>query len=69
MQFLNHPITLNQVTLEANHTWTIIDKSVEVSAIGCKWVYKVKRNADGTLERYKARLVAHNLREFLDNVS
>ncbi|THG96936.1 hypothetical protein EW145_g7692 [Phellinidium pouzarii] len=27
-------------------------------AIGCKWVYKLKLNADGEISKYKARLVA-----------
>lgn len=36
--------------------------------IGCKWVYKVKFEGDGTLERYKERLVAkgYNKMEGLD---
>jgi hypothetical protein len=33
--------------------------SPRVRLITCKWVYKVKTRFDGSLERYKARLVAH----------
>jgi len=29
-----------------------------VSVIGCRWVYKIKTNFDGSIERYKARLFA-----------
>ena len=28
-----------------------------VNLVGCKWIYKLKLNSDGTIARYKARLV------------
>ena len=45
--------------LEKNGTWIIMDLPEDVSPIGNKWVYKVKYKADGSIERYKARLVAN----------
>jgi hypothetical protein len=36
---------------------TIVDLPPSKQSIGCKWVYKVKHKSDGTIERYKARLV------------
>lgn len=44
--------------LAKNNTWTLVPPPSDHSVIGCKWVYKIKKKADGSIERYKARLVA-----------
>jgi len=46
------------VTLDVNATWELIVLSKDKKTIGCKWVYKVKHNANGTMSRYKTRLMA-----------
>ena len=38
--------------------WTLVDPTVGVKSIGCKWIYKRKRGIDGKVETFKARLVA-----------
>ena len=38
--------------------WGLVDLPSGKSAIGCKWVYKIKTRSDGTIDRYKACLVA-----------
>ncbi len=45
-------------TLDANATWELVALPKDKKAIGCKWAYKVKHNADGFVSKYKARLVA-----------
>lgn len=40
-----------------NGTWSLEELPVGKKAISNKWVYKIKRNQDGNIERYKARLV------------
>jgi hypothetical protein len=44
--------------LEQNHTWIVTDLPLGKSTIDCKYVYKTKFLAGGTIERLKARLVA-----------
>ncbi|KAE8720906.1 tir-nbs resistance protein [Hibiscus syriacus] len=44
--------------LQQNKTWDLVPKIKDVKPISCKWVYKIKRHPDGSIERYKARLVA-----------
>ena len=44
--------------LEKNKTWEPVDLPRGKSPVGCKWVFKVKYKVDGSLEKYKARLVA-----------
>jgi hypothetical protein len=38
-------------------TWSIVDLPPNIKPIGCRWVYRVKYKPDGSVERYKARLV------------
>lgn len=44
--------------LERNNTWSIVLLPLDKHSIGCKWVYKLKLHADGSIERHKARVVA-----------
>ena len=44
--------------LHKTRTWDLVDLPSRKYAIGCKWVYKIKTQSEGTIDRYKARLVA-----------
>jgi hypothetical protein len=44
--------------LLSNGTWTLCPRPHTQHVIHNKWVYKIKRKVDGSVERFKVRLVA-----------
>ena len=44
-------------SLIRNNTWELVEKPMNKKLLSCKWVFKIKRDAQGEINRYKARLV------------
>jgi histone deacetylase 1/2 len=49
--------------LMKNKTWHLVPPSKGKNLIDCKWVYRIKKKADGTVDRYKACLVAKGFKQ------
>ena len=45
--------------LKDNDIWDLVPLPEGVKPIGCKWIFKTKRDSNGDVKRYKARLVAN----------
>jgi hypothetical protein len=58
-----HVMAEEIATLEQTDTWDIVPCPACVCRITYKWVYKVKTRSDGSLEHYKARLVARGFQQ------
>ena len=43
--------------IHKNDTWDLVDRPDQKKVIGVKWVFRTKFNADGSLNKHKARLV------------
>ncbi|CAH9142653.1 unnamed protein product [Cuscuta epithymum] len=53
-----HAMVEEMNALDLNGTWDLVDLPTGKKSIGCKWVFAVKVNPDGSVARLKARLVA-----------
>ena len=51
-----------------NHTWELVDLPAGCKPLGYRWIFKKKMKTDGTIDKYKARLVikGYKQREGLD---
>ncbi|KAL0386518.1 UNVERIFIED_CONTAM: Retrovirus-related Pol polyprotein from transposon TNT 1-94 [Sesamum latifolium] len=55
-------------SMAKNNVWELVDLPAGRKTIGSKWVLKVKRKADGSIDKFKARLVTkgYTQREGID---
>jgi len=44
-------------SLKQNHTWTLVEPPKDRKIIHNKWIFRIKTKPDGSIDRYKARLV------------
>ena len=45
-------------SMASNRVWDLVKLPYGVKVIGCKWVFKTKKDSQGNIEKHKARLVA-----------
>ncbi|GKB15914.1 zinc finger, CCHC-type containing protein [Tanacetum coccineum] len=50
-------------SIMGNNTWVLADLPPGCKPFGCKWIFKRKLKVDGTIEKFKARLVIQGFRQ------
>jgi histone deacetylase 1/2 len=50
-------------TLLHNGTWILVPPVCASNLVGCKWIFRIKRNVDGIVACYKAKLVAKSFHQ------
>ena len=51
--------------LHHNKTWVLVPRPRGVNVVGSKWIFKTKHRPDGSVDKYKARLVARGFTQQL----
>ena len=53
-------------SLISNRTWKLVNLPLGCKTIGCKWVFRKKLKPDGSIDKFKARLVAKAFKQKVD---
>ncbi|RDX95965.1 hypothetical protein CR513_21434, partial [Mucuna pruriens] len=56
-------------SMQDNDVWDLFELPEGVKPIGCKWIFKTKKDSKGNIERYKARLEDIDYKEIFCSVS
>nr|GEU71805.1 hypothetical protein [Tanacetum cinerariifolium] len=48
-------------SIMGNNTWVLADLTLGSKPLGCKWIFKRKLKVDGTVEKFKAILIIHQM--------
>ena len=51
-------LKMSLTLFKKNKTWEVVDLPLGAKPIGYKWLFKIKYLLDGSIEKYKTRLVA-----------
>ena len=46
------------VLMAKYHIWDVVEEPPDKNIVGCHWVFRIKHNANGKVQKYKAHLVA-----------
>ena len=55
-------------SMDHNGVWELVELPAGCKSIGCKWVYKTKKDSQGRIERFKARLVAKGFTDHKEGI-
>ena len=52
-------MTIEYESIMENDVWEVVPRPQGKTVVTSKWIYKIQHAADGSMEKYKARFVAH----------
>ncbi|GJS08007.1 zinc finger, CCHC-type containing protein [Tanacetum coccineum] len=61
--FWKEAINEEMDSIMGNNTWVLADLPPGCKPLGCKWIFKRKLKVDGTIEKFKARLVIQGFKQ------